>query len=85
MIRLVLLIGILYLAFRLRKAWRSFQADARRAMEGNAPLKVDDVMVKDPVCNVYFPQRDGIRARVDGEEIYFCSEACRDKYFENKQ
>lgn len=85
MIRLILLIGIIYLGFKIHRAWRAFQADSRRAMAGSDAKQVDDVMVKDPYCQVYFPQRSGVRATVENETLFFCSTACRDNYLNEKR
>ncbi|RLC13066.1 MAG: hypothetical protein DRI57_16995 [Deltaproteobacteria bacterium] len=41
-------------------------------------------MIKDPVCEVYFPKRDGVHLSVDGQDVYFCSEECRDKFMESR-
>jgi YHS domain-containing protein len=46
---------------------------------------IDDIMVKDPFCKVYFPQRQGIRATIHGVEYYFCSKECRDKFIEQNR
>ena len=43
---------------------------------------IDDIMVKDPLCETYFPQRKGIKEVIKGETLYFCSKECRDKYVE---
>jgi YHS domain-containing protein len=51
---------------------------------GRASAEIDDVMVKDPYCEVYFPKRKGIQLKVKGEDLYFCSPECRDKFIESK-
>ena len=48
--------------------------------QGKAAGEIDDEMVKDPYCEIYFTKRDGVHLRHRGEDLYFCSEACRDKY-----
>jgi len=45
--------------------------------------EVDDVLVQDPVCKTYVPQRGGIHLRRHGQMIYFCSEECRDRYLQD--
>lgn len=40
----------------------------------------DDLMIKDPECGVYFPQRQGVSLKVNGETLTFCSDKCRDDY-----
>jgi YHS domain-containing protein len=47
---------------------------------GRSVGEIDDVMIKDPVCDVYFPQRNGVHLNADGQDLYFCSRECRDKF-----
>jgi YHS domain-containing protein len=35
---------------------------------------------KDPVCGTYVPESSAVKLSVGGQTVYFCSEACRDKY-----
>jgi len=35
---------------------------------------------KDPVCGTYVSEDTSVTKRVDGQTVYFCSAACRDKY-----
>ena len=39
-------------------------------------------MDKDPYCGVYFTRRDGVDLKIDGQDLYFCSQECRDKFCE---
>lgn len=49
-------------------------------LEKNRGEGSDDLMIKDPECGVYFPQRQGVSLKMDGQTLYFCSEKCRDDY-----
>lgn len=49
-------------------------------LEKNRTDSADDLMIKDPECGVYFPQRQGITLKANGETLYFCSDKCRDDY-----
>jgi YHS domain-containing protein len=40
-------------------------------------------MVKDPYCGVYFSRKDGVDLKIDGQDLYFCRNECRDKFVEN--
>ncbi|MBW1728928.1 MAG: hypothetical protein JRI63_11780 [Deltaproteobacteria bacterium] len=44
--------------------------------------EIDDVMIKDPFCEIYFPKKDGVHLRINGKDLYFCSKECRDKFLE---
>ena len=54
----------------------------KKAGSGGVAGEIDDVMVQDPFCKVYFPKRDAHRLRYDGTELYFCSEECKNKFIE---
>lgn len=81
MIKLLIWAGIAYLLYRALKNWIriSFGSVGRGAFP-RAPERVDDLMVKDPQCGVYFPKREGHHLRFGGEDLHFCSPACRDNY-----
>jgi YHS domain-containing protein len=44
-----------------------------------------DMMIQDPVCGIYFPQKSGFPLDADGKTIYFCSAECREKYRKQQQ
>ena len=80
--RLLIFLGLLYLLYRVVKSWMaSLNAPKTGPYDQRTP-EIDDVMVKDPFCEVYFPKRDGIRITYEGQELYFCSTECRDKFIE---
>lgn len=67
----------------LYRALRSWMGNPRPNSEESGcgpPGQVDDVMIKDPVCGIYFPQRDGVILKATEEVLYFCSTECRDNY-----
>ena len=72
--------GIVYLGYRAVKSWMLPGAQSRDAVSGQNAGEIDDVMVKDPFCDTYFPKRNGVRLRHRGEDLFFCSRECRDKF-----
>ena len=82
--RLLILVVVLYLAWKAVKAWMAGSAIGRRAERDLQPGEDDDIMEKDPYCGVYFPKREGVRLRREGKDLYFCSEKCRDRYLEGE-
>jgi len=77
--KLLILVLIGYLAYRSFKSWILNSAQ-QRTMQDNPAAEIDDDMVKDPYCGVYFAKRDGVLLRHQGQDIYFCSETCKEKY-----
>jgi len=80
--RLLIFLGLLYLLYRVVKSWLAPQNTTRTTAYRQKTAEIDDVMVKDPFCEVYFPKKDAIRITHAGRELFFCSTRCRDKYLE---
>lgn len=80
--RLLLLAGTVYLFFAVRRLLkRNGPSDRVDGPRVDGPDRIDDVMVQDPVCNVYVPRKTALHVRHRGKDIYFCGEACRDAFF----
>jgi uncharacterized protein len=77
--RLLIFIGIVYLCYHVLKS-RLFPGATGKTVFQHKGREIDDVMVKDPYCGVYFPIREGVHLKVDGQDLYFCSKECKDKF-----
>ena len=79
--RLLIWIILLYLGYRFLRSWtQKYLASGQRASNGRRNEEIADIMIKDPYCNIYFPRNEGVPLTFQGEELYFCSSECRDKY-----
>jgi YHS domain-containing protein len=93
MLKLILFIGMVYAFFKVRKFMKQISGTVNRTiseMENKTGSKmsdnaVDDVMVKDPVCEIYFPKREGLHLHDKGQDFYFCSTECRDAFVTGKK
>jgi hypothetical protein len=52
----------------------------KKTVSGNRAGQIDDVMIKDPYCEAYFPKRNAVHLHLNTNDLYFCSKECRDKY-----
>ena len=77
--KLLILLLIGYLAYRSFKSL-IMNSSHQSTVQGNTAAEIDDDMVKDPHCGVYVAKKDGVALRLQGQDIYFCSEACREKF-----
>jgi YHS domain-containing protein len=82
LIRLIIFIIVVYFAYRGFRSWMRQQFGADQTVSTESHPEIDDEMVQDPYCKTYVPKRDGLRTRVGGEVLYFCSETCRDRYID---
>ncbi len=80
MIKILILAGVGYIAYRLLKSWVFQGNSSPNRVARQAAGQIDDIMIKDPFCETYFPKRDGVHLKYHGKELYFCSSDCRDKY-----
>ncbi|MBA3030983.1 MAG: YHS domain-containing protein [Desulfobacteraceae bacterium] len=79
-LRILVYSFIFYMVYRILKS-----LVGKNSQKGNAGYdygrpEPENVLIKDPVCGVYFPKKDGISLREKGKEIYFCSQECKDKH-----
>jgi len=82
--RLLTFAGVIYLTYRLLKFWKLKNTQSKAGF-GKTDNVVDDIMIKDPFCETYFPKRNGVHLLVDGKDLYFCSTECRDKFIASQQ
>ena len=80
MIKFLILLGVGYLLYRSVKSLMFPDGSPKKNVPGRGPGQIDDVMLKDPYCQAYFPRRDAVHLKLSGSDLYFCSEECRDQY-----
>ncbi len=74
-----LLATIIYLVIRF------FSALNTERRQTAPRQKTSGIMVKDEACNTYLPKDEAIREMYQGQEYFFCSEACRQKFLQTKK
>jgi YHS domain-containing protein len=83
MIKLLAIIAFFILLYYVARSLFSPQKPKpKKPVMGADGKAVNDVMVQDPACGVYLPKGDAIRAKIDGEIHYFCSDACMQRFKE---
>ena len=73
--RIFLFLAVLLAAFWwLRRATRSARDSSVR------PRGAVDPMVRDRVCNTFLPRSRALVVQTGGEDLFFCSTACRERH-----
>ena len=80
--RLLILLGLFYLVYRFLKSWMFKDTPSQHSVFEKKTDQTDGVMVKDPYCGVYFAKKDGVHLNKDGQDFYFCSKECKDKFLD---
>jgi YHS domain-containing protein len=85
------LFWVLVMSWVMRLIGRAFSGAASQgangaAAGGNRPQAGDEAgtrggrLVKDPVCGMHLAAELALAATVNGEQQFFCSEECREKF-----
>lgn len=82
MIRIIILAVVFYVFYRALKSWMFPNPDPSRSVADKKVGEIDDIMIKDPLCEAYFPKRNAVRYHDNGEDLYFCSIQCKDQYIQ---
>jgi len=72
------------LFFVIYKITRFFSSLNKRISSSPPKQKASGKMVHDKICNTYLPIEDAIKEIHNGNEYFFCSETCRQKFLQNK-
>lgn len=84
--RLLIFLFLIYFGYRYLKKWLRKNVSFTSMTGGeDSKAAVDDIMVKDPYCQTYFPQRSGVHLNFNGQDLYFCSTKCRDEFLSAQQ
>jgi uncharacterized protein len=73
---LALVVALVYLA----KALLGPRRRRSSVGDGQAGGAVTEELVQDPYCHTYLPRSQAIRRKIRGQERFFCSPGCLDKF-----
>jgi uncharacterized protein len=80
LIRFVLFALTSYLGYKLVQKIASQLFSREIPGAGSKPEVTSDELVQDPICKVFVPRRNALKAHKNGEDFFFCSEGCRKKF-----
>ncbi|MDH3360049.1 MAG: YHS domain-containing protein [Desulfobulbaceae bacterium] len=82
-LRILILGTLFYILYRLLFGSTKRPVGDRQQSSGNEAVD-RDVLVEDPVCHVYVPQRQAVSGKKDGKIFYFCSDKCCNIFLSGK-
>jgi YHS domain-containing protein len=81
LIRFVIICVLVYFAYRIVK-WiffspvkSSYELPKRQESTQNG-----EELIQDPYCHIYMPISHAYKASIEGQELYFCSKKCCERY-----
>jgi YHS domain-containing protein len=81
LIRLVIFGFLIYLVYRLAK-WIILSPSIKgRDVSGHQVSAAQgEDLVEDPYCHIFVPMSQAYKASINGQDVYFCSQKCFEKY-----
>jgi uncharacterized protein len=73
------------LAYVMYMIIRFFSSLSKGSKQVSTRQKTSGTMVKDETCNTYLPKDEAIRETYQGQEYFFCSQECRQKFLQTKK
>ena len=78
--KLLIILVVGYFCYRAMKNWMMSGSPPPDEVSSASAGEIDDVMIQDPVCGVYFPKGSSVGLQYKGEELFFCSQECKAKF-----
>ncbi len=63
---------------------RSVRGRGTQAQKPAPPVRDEEEMVQDPVCESYVPMSEALKVRSRHGVVYFCGPECKEKFFADK-
>lgn len=81
MIRYIIIILLMYLAYKFLKGMFITKGNQHRHVPGQTQQGASgEDLVEDPYCHTYIPLSNALKTSVQGKAVYFCSKKCRDEF-----
>jgi YHS domain-containing protein len=81
MLRFLIFVILGYLLYRTLRGILT----SRRVLKRDQGGGVINEMVQDPFCKTYIPKKESLKRRIAGQEFFFCSNECADKFEEEEK
>ncbi|MEE9911399.1 MAG: hypothetical protein K4571_06705 [Deltaproteobacteria bacterium] len=83
-IKLLVILVLLYVGYRVVVMLRRVKSQDVEGRRVDTPPKGED-LVQDPLCRTYVPKSQAYVKEIDGQDQYFCSSECCEKYLSGKK
>jgi YHS domain-containing protein len=74
------LVLFLIVRYIVKSIWGSMNSPVASRGDAASRTPAGGELKKDPVCGIYVAPATSVTKTVKGQQMFFCSTACRDKY-----
>lgn len=79
MYRILLGLALGYLGYVVIKKVGQFLGLGGQAPRSRAGREPEE-LVQDPICQMFIPRKEALKAQKDGKDYFFCSEGCLKRF-----
>ena len=80
MFRFFVFIILIYLLYKVIKTIGKLKPAKNENHQFKASSVGGEDLVEDPVCHTYVPLSQAVKKEISGNDYYFCSKQCSEKY-----
>jgi YHS domain-containing protein len=80
MYRFFIFIIFIYLLYKVIKTGGQIKPEKNENYQFKASPVGGEDLVEDPVCHTYVPMSQAVKKEISGNDYYFCSKQCSEKY-----
>ena len=80
MFRFFLFIILIYVLYRIFKKFGQLEPAKKENYQFKSTTIEGEDLVEDPFCHTYVPLSQAFKKEISGNDYYFCSKRCSEKY-----
>ncbi|MBF0225600.1 MAG: YHS domain-containing protein [Desulfobacterales bacterium] len=82
LLKFIIFVAVAYFGLKALRSWMDPEDEKITSSSKKRPA-IDDDMIKDPFCGVYFSKSNAVKTSIDGRNFSFCSEECKQKFIDS--
>ena len=80
MFRFLVFIILIYLLYKVIETVGKLKSAKNKNYQFKSSATGGEDLVEDPVCHTYVPMSQAVKKEISGNDYYFCSKQCSEKY-----
>ena len=84
MFRFFVFIILIYLLYKVIETVGKLKPSKNENYQFKSSATEGEDLVEDPVCHTYVPLSQAVKKEISGNDYYFCSKQCSEKYESRK-
>lgn len=84
-VKILAIMVLLYVGYKIVKMFQRQKSQDVKAFPSDASQVKGEDLMQDPFCKTYVPKSQAYVKEIEGQEQYFCSQECCEKYLSGEK